>query len=132
MPVCPNCHAEAREGERFCARCGSSIAGPSRRPDIVIVTTPTVPGYRLTAVLGVVTGLTARTRGVGGRFVAGIQSMVGGEVSAFTYEIEKARYEAMERLRWSWNPNDPSRPWGDSPGTREANVHETVPCAHRR
>jgi uncharacterized protein YbjQ (UPF0145 family) len=99
MPVCPNCHAESREGERFCARCGSSITETSRRPDIVIVTTPTVPGYHLTAVLGVVTGLTARTRGVGGRFVAGIQSMVGGEVSAFTYEIEKARYEALERLK---------------------------------
>lgn len=66
---------------------------------MIVVTTPTVAGYRLTRVLGVVTGLTARTRGVGGRFVAGIQSMVGGEVSAFTYEIEKARYEALERLK---------------------------------
>jgi uncharacterized protein YbjQ (UPF0145 family) len=66
--------------------------------DIIIVTTPTVPGYRVTAVKGIVTGLTARTRGVGGRFVAGIQSMVGGEVSAFTSEIEKARIEAIDRM----------------------------------
>jgi uncharacterized protein YbjQ (UPF0145 family) len=49
--------------------------------------------------LGVITGLTARTRGVGGQIVAGIQSMVGGEVSAFTSEIEKTRYEALERLK---------------------------------
>jgi uncharacterized protein YbjQ (UPF0145 family) len=35
---------------------------------------------------------------VGGKFVAGIQSMVGGEVSAFTSEIEKARIEALERM----------------------------------
>jgi uncharacterized protein YbjQ (UPF0145 family) len=57
-----------------------------------------VPGYRVTKVLGVVTGLTARTRGVGGQFVAGIQSLVGGEVSAFTSEIEKARGEAIQRI----------------------------------
>lgn len=62
------------------------------------MTTPTVPGFRVTRVVGVVTGLTARTRGVGGRFVAGFQSMVGGEVSAFTSEIEKARGEAIQRI----------------------------------
>lgn len=66
--------------------------------DFLIVTTPTIEGYRIKEVLGVVTGLTARTRGVGGRFVAGLQSLVGGEVSAFTSELEKARGEAMERL----------------------------------
>ena len=62
------------------------------------MTTPNIPGFRVTRVVGVVTGLTARTRGVGGRFVAGIQSMVGGEVSAFTSEIEKARGEAIQRI----------------------------------
>jgi len=65
---------------------------------ITVVTTPTVPGFRVTRVVGVVTGLTARTRGVGGQLVAGLQSMVGGEVSAFTSEIEKARGEAIQRL----------------------------------
>jgi uncharacterized protein YbjQ (UPF0145 family) len=35
---------------------------------------------------------------MGGKFVAGIQSMLGGEVSAFTSEIEKARREAMNRM----------------------------------
>jgi uncharacterized protein YbjQ (UPF0145 family) len=34
-----------------------------------------------------------------GRFVGGIQSMFGGEVTAFTSELEKARLEAMERVR---------------------------------
>ena len=70
-----------------------------RGKDIVIVTTPTIPGYDIKSVIGVVTGLTARTRGAGGKFVAGIQSMLGGEVSAFTSEIEKARLEAIERMK---------------------------------
>jgi len=64
-----------------------------------MTTTPTVPGYKITKVLGVVTGLTPRTRGLLGKFVAGIQSIIGGEVSAFTSELEKARADAMERVR---------------------------------
>jgi len=31
--------------------------------------------------------------------VAGIQSMIGGEVTAFTSELEKARAEAMDRVK---------------------------------
>ncbi len=42
--------------------------------------------------------MTARTRGVGGKFIASFQSMAGGEVTAFTMEIEKARIEAMNRM----------------------------------
>jgi uncharacterized protein YbjQ (UPF0145 family) len=68
-------------------------------PGFLVTTTPTIPGYKVKKVLGVVTGLTARTRGVGGKFVAGFQSMVGGEVSAFTSEIEKARIEAIDRMK---------------------------------
>ena len=63
----------------------------------IIVTMPTVSGYIITKVLGLVTGLTPRTRGVGGVFRAGIQSLKGGEITAFTSEIEKARVEAIDR-----------------------------------
>lgn len=48
--------------------------------------------------MGVVSGLTARTRGLGGKFVAGLESIMGGEVTAFTTEMEKARLEAIDRL----------------------------------
>jgi len=63
------------------------------------VTTPTVPGYKITRVMGVVTGLTPRTRGILGKFVAGFESMFGGEVTAFTSELEKARLDAIRRVR---------------------------------
>ena len=65
----------------------------------MLATTPTIPGYRIKRVLGVVTGLTPRTRGVLGQFVGGIQSMFGGEITAFTEELEKARIEAVARVR---------------------------------
>ena len=66
--------------------------------NIMVVNSPNLPGYRVVRVLGVVSGITARTRGVGGKFIAGIQGMFGGEVTAFSSEIEKARVEALERM----------------------------------
>jgi uncharacterized protein YbjQ (UPF0145 family) len=71
----------------------------SDETEFLMVTTPLIEGYRIKEFLGIVTGMTPRTRGVGGKFVAGLQSIVGGEVSMFTTELEKARQEALGRLR---------------------------------
>jgi uncharacterized protein YbjQ (UPF0145 family) len=49
-------------------------------------------------VLGAVTGLTVRTRGVGGKFMAGIEGMFGGEVTSYSSEAEKAQKEFLQRL----------------------------------
>ncbi|MEM2905978.1 MAG: heavy metal-binding domain-containing protein [Candidatus Bathyarchaeia archaeon] len=93
---CPRCDNVVSETDKFCPRCGSSLVGAV---GFLLTTTPTIPGYKVKKVLGVVTGLTPRTRGVLGRFIAGIETLVGGEVSAFTSEMEKARFEALDRLR---------------------------------
>ena len=99
------------ENAKFCTTCGATMGAPEAAPTVpatpsapsmtrfIVVTTPTIPGYRVTKILGMVSGLTARTRGMGGKFVAGIQSMLGGEVSAFTMEIQKARVESVQRMR---------------------------------
>lgn len=65
--------------------------------EFIITTTPTIATYRIVKVCGIVSGLTARTRGMGGQFIGGLQSMVGGEVTAFTSEILKARGESINR-----------------------------------
>jgi len=65
---------------------------------MLVVTTPTVPGYEIVKVLGAVHGLTVRTRGVGGKFAAGIEGMFGGEVTTYSSEAEKARRESLQRL----------------------------------
>ena len=49
-------------------------------------------------VLGAVHGLTVRTRGVGGKIVAGIEGIFGGEVTSYTSEAEKARRDSLKRL----------------------------------
>lgn len=93
---CPKCGNINSEGAGFCSKCGATLNSKS---SFLIVTTPTVAGYKITKVIGLVTGLTPRTRGVFGQFVAGFESMVGGEVTAFTSEVEKARWEAIERAK---------------------------------
>jgi uncharacterized protein YbjQ (UPF0145 family) len=104
LPFCKICGAQISENAKFCPKCGASVeaipAGFSpTTSEVLVVTTPTVPGFRVTKVFGVVTGLTPRSRGMLGKFIGGIQSMLGGEITAFTTEIEKARREAIERTK---------------------------------
>ena len=94
---CPVCGNEVSETDKFCPKCGAAVSAEAA--SFIMTTTPAIPGYKIKKVLGVVTGLTPRTRGVLGKFIGGIQSMFGGEVTAFTTELEKARIEAMERVR---------------------------------
>ena len=65
--------------------------------DFFVVTTPTVPGYKITRLVGLVNGLSPRTRGIGGVIRGVVQSIGGGEITAFTSEIEKARVDAVSR-----------------------------------
>jgi uncharacterized protein YbjQ (UPF0145 family) len=70
---------------------------PHKDSDFKVVTIPTVPGYRITKVMGLVNGLSPRTSGIGGVLKASLQSIGGGEITALTTEIEKARVNAVSR-----------------------------------
>lgn len=93
---CPRCGSDVSGDFRFCPRCGASLGSTGF---FLMSTTPSIPGYRIKKVLGIVTGVSPRTRGALGRFIASIESVFGGEIKAFTSEIEKARMEAIERMR---------------------------------
>ena len=96
---CPKCGKKAPADALFCPDCGAPLNLQSaQQTHMMVVTTPTLPGYRIVKVLGVVHGLTVRTRGVGGKFVAGIEGMFGGEVTTYSSEAEKARRESLHRL----------------------------------
>ncbi len=69
-----------------------------REEDIIVVTTPYIPGYRVVKVLGIALGVTVRSRGLGGRFLAGLRPLVGGEITEFTELAEQARRQAIERM----------------------------------
>lgn len=66
---------------------------------IMVVTLPHLPGYRVVRIIGVVHGLTVRTRGVGGKISASISGILGGEVHSYTEECERSRAESLMRLK---------------------------------
>jgi uncharacterized protein YbjQ (UPF0145 family) len=57
-----------------------------------------LPGYRVVRNFGIVRGITVRSRSVLGNLAAGIQTIVGGNISVLTELCEKAREEAYEIL----------------------------------
>jgi uncharacterized protein YbjQ (UPF0145 family) len=65
---------------------------------MLVVTTENVPGHQVVQVKGQVFGVVVRSRGIGGNFVAGLRSLVGGEIHEYTQMLEEARRHALDRL----------------------------------
>jgi len=67
--------------------------------DHSLVTTGfTLEGYTISKHLGVVRGITVRSRSIFGSFGAVLQQMVGGNITLYTELCEKARAEAYELM----------------------------------
>ena len=65
---------------------------------MIVTTTNDIAGYRITRHLGVVCGITVRSRSVIGNIGAGIQSLFGGNITIYTELAERARGEAYDLL----------------------------------
>ncbi len=52
-------------------------------------------GYHIVRNLGVVRGITVRSRSVVGNFVGGLQTLIGGNITVYTELCEHAREEAF-------------------------------------
>jgi uncharacterized protein YbjQ (UPF0145 family) len=76
------------------------IPGPVYAPptDLILVTTPYVPGYRVTKVIGATFGLVVRSRGLGQNIWAFFRSWGGGEIKVYTQLLEQVRHQAIQRL----------------------------------
>ena len=61
-----------------------------------ITTAFTLDGYKITKNLGIVRGITVRSRSVLGNIGAGFQALVGGNISIYTELCEKARIEGFD------------------------------------
>lgn len=55
-------------------------------------------GYTVKRHLGVVRGVTVRSRSVVGNFVGGLQTLVGGNITVYTELCEHARQEAYDLM----------------------------------
>jgi uncharacterized protein YbjQ (UPF0145 family) len=65
---------------------------------MIVATTENVAGQRVTRTLGQVFGVVVRSRGLGGNIVAGLRSIVGGEITEYTEMLEEARRHAVDRM----------------------------------
>jgi uncharacterized protein YbjQ (UPF0145 family) len=65
---------------------------------IMVTTTNELEGYRVARQLGLVRGLTVRSRSVLGQIGASLQTLLGGNISLYTELAEKAREEAYELM----------------------------------
>src|SRR5579859_7423331 len=65
---------------------------------MLVVTTENVPGHRVREVKGQVFGVVVRSRGLGGNIMAGLRSIVGGEITEYTQLLEEARRHAVDRM----------------------------------
>lgn len=65
---------------------------------MLTATTNDIPGHRIVRHIGVVRGITVRSRNVISDAVGGLQSMLGGRVGAYVKLAETARQEAFEEL----------------------------------
>jgi uncharacterized protein YbjQ (UPF0145 family) len=61
-----------------------------------VSTTFDLPGYKIERTLGLVRGITVRSRSIVGNFVAGLQILVGGNITVYTELCERARGEALD------------------------------------
>src|SRR3954452_10270248 len=76
----------------------SSEQGARGYEPMIVATTNDVAGHRVVRHLGVVRGLTVRSRSVIGNIGAGIQSLFGGNITLYTELAERAREEAYNLM----------------------------------
>jgi uncharacterized protein YbjQ (UPF0145 family) len=55
-------------------------------------------GYRIVKTFGVVRGIIVRSRSIFGTIGAGLQTLVGGDISLFSNLCERTRQDALDRM----------------------------------
>jgi uncharacterized protein YbjQ (UPF0145 family) len=67
--------------------------------DLQLITTANnLEGYRITKHLGLVRGITVRSRSLFGNIGGGLQSLIGGKLSIYVELCEKTREEAYQLM----------------------------------
>lgn len=61
-------------------------------------TTFSLPGHRVTRNLGIVRGVTVRSRGIGGQMMAALRTLGGGRIDEYIDLREVARAEGFELM----------------------------------
>lgn len=65
---------------------------------MIVVTSPTVAGQRITESLGMVRGSSIRTKHAGKDILAALRNVAGGEIFEYTKMMAQAREQAVDRM----------------------------------
>lgn len=65
---------------------------------MIYTTTETIPGRDIIEIVGIVTGNVVQSKHIGRDIMAGLKSIVGGEIRGYTEMLSDARDVAIERL----------------------------------
>ena len=95
---CPKCGKQVADNLDFCPNCGANLRQVTPSQGLMLLTSNYAPGYRVDKVLGLVYGITVRSRGLGGNILAGLRSIGGGEINEYTEMAHQARQQALDRL----------------------------------
>ena len=66
--------------------------------DSRVTTAMELPGYRIVRNIGVVRGITVRSRSIVGNFFGGLQTLFGGNITIYTELCEQARGETYRDM----------------------------------
>ncbi len=67
-------------------------------PPALVTTGFDITGYKITRNIGIVRGIVVRSRSVVGQFMAGVQTIFGGNITVYTNMCERAREDAYELM----------------------------------
>lgn len=73
-------------------------AGPVMLTDASVTTALELPGLRIVRNLGIVRGITVRSRSIVGNFLGGLQTLFGGNITIYTELCEQARLETYRDM----------------------------------
>lgn len=66
--------------------------------DSMVTTAPELAGHRVVRSLGLVRGITVRSRSIVGNFLGGLQTLFGGNITIYTELCEQARDETYRDM----------------------------------
>jgi uncharacterized protein YbjQ (UPF0145 family) len=92
--------------DTVCVECFKTLSPEEQQKAIynqlmkhpMTTTTFTIEGYKIVKQLGVVRGITVRSRSIFGTIGASLQTIIGGNISLFTELCEKSREEAFDMM----------------------------------
>lgn len=65
---------------------------------MIVTTTENIVGREVVESLGQVFGVVVRSRGLAGNIVAGLRTIIGGEINEYSALVEDTRRHAIDRL----------------------------------